>query len=295
MISLIICSRTPDISSDLRNNIFNKIGVEFEIICVDNSNNEYNIFEAYNFGASQARYNVLCFMHGDILYHTDDWGNLVLSKLSENNDIGVIGVAGATCKSKMNSPWWISDLENCEQYLRYNLLQHFKDGVKHLNIKEKEESKVWNEVVLLDGVWFCCKKELWKINKFDDKSYEGFHFYDLDFTFSAFKKGFKNYVCQNILIEHFSAGDIETKWIDSSFTFHNKWKLSLPASVGALSLTESKSVELLAKKNFLSILSYNKYRRFYTWIKLWMQVFLINPFNKKNVITLLRYCKVYFK
>ena len=37
MISIIICSRTPSISSDLIDNINKTIGVQYELICIDNS------------------------------------------------------------------------------------------------------------------------------------------------------------------------------------------------------------------------------------------------------------------
>lgn len=74
MISCIICSRTSTISNELMQNISSTIGCEYEIITIDNSTNKHNIFQAYNEGIRRAKGEYLCFMHDDILYHTENWG-----------------------------------------------------------------------------------------------------------------------------------------------------------------------------------------------------------------------------
>ena len=74
MLSLIICSRTPKISNKLEKNIAETIGCEYELVVIDNSQNKYSIFSAYNEGVKRARGSVLCFMHDDIIYKTANWG-----------------------------------------------------------------------------------------------------------------------------------------------------------------------------------------------------------------------------
>ncbi|MGB3132870.1 MAG: glycosyltransferase, partial [Saprospiraceae bacterium] len=74
MISIITCSRAKDISTELRKNIVQTIGIEHEIIVFDNSANKHSIFQAYNIGASRAKYEILCFVHDDLFYMTQDWG-----------------------------------------------------------------------------------------------------------------------------------------------------------------------------------------------------------------------------
>ena len=70
MLSLIICSRNSDISATLKKNIETTIGINYELIVINNSLNHYSIFEAYNQGIRKSKYQFLCFMHEDILYHT---------------------------------------------------------------------------------------------------------------------------------------------------------------------------------------------------------------------------------
>lgn len=75
MISIIICSRNKNIDSELEQNILDTIGnIVYEVINIDNSTNNYSIFQAYNKGTQIAKYPYLCFMHEDILFHTADWG-----------------------------------------------------------------------------------------------------------------------------------------------------------------------------------------------------------------------------
>ena len=93
MISLIICSRQPDIPQELKDNIALTIGVEYELVVIDNSKNQYSIFLAYNEGVRRSQYPYLCFMHEDILYHTQEWGKNVVEHFKDEK-VGLIGVVG---------------------------------------------------------------------------------------------------------------------------------------------------------------------------------------------------------
>ena len=78
MISIVVCSRYPKIDVSLEKNIRDTIGdVQYEIVWIDNSHNQYSIFEAYNEGVSRSKGDYLCFMHEDIVYWSHDWGDLV--------------------------------------------------------------------------------------------------------------------------------------------------------------------------------------------------------------------------
>ena len=67
MTSIIICSRKSEVSLELKESISSTIGVDFEIVVIDNSHNKYSIFEAYNLGAKRATNPYLCFIHEDII------------------------------------------------------------------------------------------------------------------------------------------------------------------------------------------------------------------------------------
>jgi GT2 family glycosyltransferase len=47
---------------------------------------------------------------------------------------------------------------------------------------------------------------------FDEKNFDGFHLYDIDFTFRAYLAGMKLAVCSDISILHFSKGNYGDEW-----------------------------------------------------------------------------------
>lgn len=109
MISIVICSRNPGIGDALRKNIEETIGVPYELIVVDNSRNEYSIFTAYNLGVSRCNFDIICFMHDDILYRSDRWGAVTLNHFKDST-VGMIGVGGSRYLSRIPSIWWAGGL-----------------------------------------------------------------------------------------------------------------------------------------------------------------------------------------
>ncbi|WP_159434580.1 glycosyltransferase [Flavobacterium flevense] len=220
MISVIICSRKKVINEVFITNIENTIGYIYELIIIDNSENKYSIFEAYNLGIEKSTGDYWCFIHDDILFHTVGWGEVVRSVFEQDNKIGLIGIAGAKLKTKMPSAWW-----DCpEQFKIINIIQHFKFGkVKHLQQGWNENNI--EEVVVVDGVFMAARR----IDKmrFSD-SLKGFHNYDLNLSFGYKKQGYRIVVNKEILIEHFSKGVLNASWCQSAVKIHDLYSEILP-------------------------------------------------------------------
>jgi len=81
MISIIICSRDDELLAKVFKSVQETIGVAFEIISIDNSNGNYSIFEACNLGAEKSKFSYLCFMHDALVFHTQNWGNILINYL----------------------------------------------------------------------------------------------------------------------------------------------------------------------------------------------------------------------
>ena len=215
MISIIICSRKKDINYNLSENIQDTVGCDYELIVIDNSQNRYSIFEAYNLGIKKSKGDFLCFMHDDIAIHSQDWGNIIYRIFKENNEIGLIGIAGSKVKTKMPSAWW-----NCpnDQKVIY-IIQHFKGKVgeeEKWDLGFKRGSNL-EEVVALDGVFMAMRKEN---GICFNNVMKGFHNYDLNISFEFTKLGYKIIVTNEILIEHFSNGSMNKEWVESTFQIH---------------------------------------------------------------------------
>jgi len=109
MLSIIICSKNPLINPELEKNIRETAGIDYELITIDNSRNEFSLFSAYNFGISKSIYPNICFVHDDVLFKTKNWGALVCQHLNDNN-VGIIGIAGGDLVTKIPAPWSVSGI-----------------------------------------------------------------------------------------------------------------------------------------------------------------------------------------
>ncbi|MEZ7503852.1 glycosyltransferase [Flavobacterium sp. Arc2] len=271
MISIIICSRTQTISSDLFENIKDTIGCDYELVVIDNSENTYSIFEAYNLGIEQSKGDFLCFMHDDILIHTQNWGNILGIIFNSDSQIGLIGIAGSSQKTKTPSGWWDCD----EKYKSINIIQHYPDGKVIKEYLGFENSNL-NEVVFVDGVFLALRKE---INVFFDEKLKGFHNYDFNVSIETKKKNYKIGITNKVLIEHFSVGNLNDQWINSTIQIHRLYQAELPLS---LSIDRQIDNEIFACKRFLSycIKASNKQQALRFSVK-W---YLYCPLSKHNFV-----------
>ncbi|MGO4821837.1 MULTISPECIES: glycosyltransferase [unclassified Flavobacterium] len=275
MISIIICSRTEKINQQLYKNIEESVGVVYELIVIDNSNNQYSIFEAYNLGIRKSIGDYLCFIHDDILFHTKDWGLVITSIFTANPQYGLLGIAGSSQKTSTPSGWW-----DCEdKYKSVNIIQHYTDG-KIIKENVGFEQSNLNEVVLIDGVFLVLRKEL---NIFFDETLQGFHHYDLNLAIETRKKGYKIGATNQVLIEHFSWGNLNNQWITSTIKIHSLYKDLLPMSVHT---NYSVEAEIFAAKRFLNYCFKSGSKKLI--LQSSFSLYLLNPMSKYNFVRFIK-------
>lgn len=280
MLSLIICSRQPDISLTLKENISDTIGTDYELVVVDNSDNKFSIFSAYNEGVRRAKYPYLCFMHEDILFQSKDWGKNVLEHLSISNT-GIIGVAGSQYMPKMPGGHWSSGI--CS----VNIIQ--SDGVKVVKHSYSYFNYIDSSInsVIIDGLWFCIPAELMRKVYFDEKTFKGFHCYDSDICMQIKKLNYDVKVIKDVLIEHFSNGCLDEEWLKNVFILCEKWGSFLPISSINTSSSSISHANYTNAKEVLELLKVYKFGIRYK-LKLWQLYLISNPLiNKRNWICFL--------
>lgn len=227
MISIIVCSRKKDISNELRKSIECTIGVEHEIIIVDNSQNSYSIFEAYNIGQDLAKYPYLCFIHEDIIFLKEfvGWGEHLSQYLSQKTT-GIIGIAGSCVVSKIPAPW--SFFRPAKMI---NIIQGKRKKTGEL-VFTKEYFPIGNTnnllpVILLDGVFLSMRKDVFHDICFDE-TLSGFHGYDLDISLQSYVAGYRNYVMYDIGVIHYSLGNMDKKYYENLISIFKKYESILP-------------------------------------------------------------------
>lgn len=290
MVSLIICSRNGNISLEQNINIQNTIGVEYELIVIDNSKNKHSITSVYNEGEKKAKYPYLCFMHDDILFHTNNWGKNVIQHFQDSK-VGLIGTIGSHFMPKTPIGWYQSKVTSGGGIQRiinhdgYNLETH-KD-LTYL------KDKLSIEAVVVDGLWFCVPKSLFKLVAFDENTFKGFHCYDLDICLQLRRVGYKILIISDIEIEHFSYGSFTEEWVKNSKLFFEKWKDQLPQVAGVnLSLEEMKAREDIVSETFLWMSAYAQCHAELNNVRKSMAYrlgkFILKPFSSFKKVTLKR-------
>lgn len=244
MISLIICSRDAAALEEVSRSAAATIGVPYELIAIDNSLGRYGICEAYNTGAARARYDLLCFMHEDLRFHTADWGKLVADILADTS-IGVVGVAGGTYEVDAPATW-----SSCYAEHIYMNVLHTANG-KSSHDRRAPAAGSLAPVAVVDGLWMCCRKQVWQEFKFDALAFPGFHFYDVDFCTRVFPT-YQICVTVDVLIEHFSYGSYTKPWYDTAVEYYDKRRAYLPFSSVHISAAEARQLRLQAFQRFIS-------------------------------------------
>jgi len=245
MISIVVSSYNKLFYDNLCTNINSTIGVDYELIKVDNPG-LMSISQAYNVGIKRSKFDIIIFCHEDVTFITNDWGKNIIDKFRNDSELGLIGLVGSTIKSFYPSGWFMGEFD----YVKWNFVQgNYREPsfVKsfHNNIKQDEE------VVCIDGFFMATLRKIIKDLKFDQDLLNDYHGYDLDISL-AIGRNFKIIVTNDIIAEHMSLGNITDKWLDGIENLHFKWKHHLPLYSSEVEKKDSYDIEYVALKNFFS-------------------------------------------
>ena len=138
VLSVIICSRSRTIKRQLSENIQKTIGCEYELIVIDNSQNDKSIFEAYRQGTEQSTGEYLCFVHDDVEFISKNWGIIVSCYFKQHPQCGCLGIAGGHVLPQCVAGWSICGIcsTNILQGYWENGCQKYK--LNKLNFKERK-------------------------------------------------------------------------------------------------------------------------------------------------------------
>ncbi|MDC1505580.1 glycosyltransferase family protein [Winogradskyella sp.] len=275
MLSIIICSVQKDLLSTVKQNITKTVGCTYEVIDIDNALNKYSIAEAYNLGAKKATYKNLLFIHEDVAFHTQNWGEALVNLLQQT-DIGLIGISGVTYKTQHPVTWSMVP----QKYYRINAIQRWKSGRTEKIIQKDHDTKPYSEVVVIDGVFMAMRLDVWQNQPFDEDHIKGFHLYDMDQSLKI-GKSYKIVVTHAILVEHFSQGSTNAIWIKESLKWHKAKASHLPLSVKPISSKEKRHIAHYALIGFCFVLIRNNCNLLA--VLYWFKAFFIVPSNKSNL------------
>ena len=195
-----------------------------------------SLTEIYNDGLKDSIYDIVVFMHDDLIIETKCIGEKIIKLFDKNPEFGIIGIAGTT--DLVNGRWWeIKKSMVGEVY-------HENEGKRWLSKYSKESySDKLKDVVCVDGLFFMVHKN--RIKDTFDQDFKGFHFYEIPFCLSNYTKGVKIGVTTKFNIVHKSVGQTNEQWEENKKQFEEKFKDVLP-------------IRLTNNKTFDEKLNYNK-------------------------------------
>lgn len=245
MISIVVCSVNDEMFQQFSQNVQSTIGVPFEIIRIDNSRNTHSICSAYNEGKAACRYDVICFIHEDVLFQTGSWGRILLD-IFKDPGIGLAGIFGACYLSLF--PDAQADLEECQG----QVIEGYKED-KPLRRASRFPGNPLTEVAVIDGVFMATRKSIMDKISFSDDILKGFHGYDFDISMQI-RRHYKVVVTAKLLLLHISSGSYTAPYFEAMKLLKKKWRRHLPAYTSSYSREEIKrlkikSLDLLLNKS----------------------------------------------
>jgi hypothetical protein len=235
------------LASQVKRNIDNTIGTEWELILVDNTIMKKGICEVYNEGAEKSKYNIICFVHEDVLFETKNWGRIVQDYFANDKTLKVVGIAGAKYKSNTPSGWstGIRSLDCC------SIFHVNKEGKREKIYSNPNPAEKLQPTITIDGVFMCTTKQSWMETKFNNQLLRGFHLYDLDFSIRNSVKG-KVAVSFEIDLVHLTeGGDFGDNWVNETLLWHRANERELPAATNSSLIKNNRKIENIVSKKWL--------------------------------------------
>lgn len=223
MVSVIVCSRKDPSDDQHRRNCRKTAGGAVEYVRIDNRDNRRGICRAYNEGVGKSSGDILAFLHEDAFFMEKNWDAALLKKFADPM-VGLVGVAG-TQYLFAEHPGWVAA---GRPFLKGRVVHETGNGANfHLTVFSPDPGDA--EVVAVDGLFFAVRRTLFGRVAFDEETFDGFHFYDLDLCMQV-RKTHRIIVTSDIIIKHLSSGAFNAAWHVYGERFLRKYRSELPAS-----------------------------------------------------------------
>lgn len=198
-VSAVVCSIDPQKAARIREHyaaLFS--GRRFEIVQI---NDARSLSEGYNRGFAQTSGDVVIFSHDDIEIASPDFPARLLLHLSTHDIVGVAGTSRLIGVNWNSAGWpWL-----------HGCVAHSEPGGNGFFFHcFGPPTQVAVEAI--DGLFIAAKREVCEAIPFGAETFDGFHLYDLDFSYRAFLAGFRIAVAWDIPIIHASSGRLDAAW-----------------------------------------------------------------------------------
>jgi hypothetical protein len=174
------------------------VGWPHEIVRIADAS---SLAEGYTRGIAAASGAVIILSHDDVELLAADFGARLTRRLAECD---VLGVAGAT---RASGPAW--------SFAGWPFLHGsviYPEGPGYKVTVYSRIAPLARGIRVMDGVFLAMRREIALAIGFDERTCDGFHGYDLDFTLRAAKAGLRLAVATDLGLVHRSYGSFDERW-----------------------------------------------------------------------------------
>lgn len=200
LVSVVVCSIDAAKLARLRGSLAAAFGSRpHEVVAIPDAR---SLAEGFNRGIGASRGAIVVACHDDIEILSPDLGGCLDAALAQ---VDVAGLAGADRAGGPAVLWcghphlhgWVSYAAEGGGYDAAPL--DFRAGLTH-------------GLQTLDGLFVAMRREVAAKVPYDAEAFDGFHFYDLDFSYRAHLAGFRLGVTRDLLVVHDSRGSFDASW-----------------------------------------------------------------------------------
>ena len=223
MISVITCCLNPTHHSIQELNIAKTIGTEHEYIVVDGSQDPPRYAAGYNGAAAGARGDILVFIDHDCYCMNVNWGAALEAKFAADPALGVAGVAGTQYLFADKYSWTAAG----RPFVKGRIVYHLQNDDFFATVFSAEKGDA--EVVACDGCFMAIQGDLFAKFGFDETTFIGAHFFDIDFCLQA-RSAARVIVTSDVTVKRRTQPVFGAHWREAGEVFLRKNKHLLPAS-----------------------------------------------------------------
>ncbi len=199
LVSVVVCSIDGNKLARLESNLRWAFGKSpHEVVAIRDAR---SLCEGFNRGLATAKGAIVVTCHDDIEIVSPGLGATLEAALSEAD---LVGVAGA---SRVGGPavLW-SGHPHLHGAVNYPAPDGFRAGLYDFG------SGMARGLAALDGVFMAARRDAAVAVGYDERTFDGFHFYDLDFSLRAQRAGLRLAVARDLVLVHESEGSFDAQW-----------------------------------------------------------------------------------
>ena len=224
MISVIVSSIQDPSWTLHERNVAKTVAAPCEYLRIDNRGTARGLCSVYNAGVAKATGDIVAFVHEDAFFMAPGWGEALERKFAGDERLGMVGVAGTRYLCGDRMAWTFAG----RPYLRGRVVHELDNGAD-FSMAVFSWDKNDADVVAVDGLFLAIRRSLFDRIRFDERTFDAFHFYDLDISMQV-RRTHRIIVTWDVAVQHRSAGRADDGWRLYGRRFLDKYRRELPVS-----------------------------------------------------------------